>query len=118
MRALAQAYRERTPVLLEDDAGIGIDPRSHTILDMGRMGSLSARDWSGVLISLGVAALGAWLLVMAVLDPEPYSKVALAIVTGATLAGSGGFYAVHILTKVKPPSVRVSRQGVFEIGWS
>jgi hypothetical protein len=118
MSELARAYRAKEPLVLEDDAEIGIDPRRDTILDMGRRSDLSARDWYGVLISLGVAAVGAWLLVMAVLDPEPYSKVAVAIATGAVLLGSGGFYAVRILTNVKPPRVSVSRTGTFEIDWS
>jgi hypothetical protein len=118
MTELARAYKAREPLVLEDDAEIGIDPRRDSILDMGRRSDLSARDWYGVLISLGVAAVGAWLLVMAVLDPEPYSKVAVAIATGAVLLGSGGFYAVRILTNVKPPRVSVSRTGTFEIDWS
>ena len=117
MSELARAYKSRSPVELVDDAGIGIDPGSQTILDMGRRSGLSAREWAGVLVSLGVATVGAWLLVMAVLDPEPYSKVAAAIATGAVLLGSGGFYAVRILTQVKPPGVRISKAGHFEISW-
>jgi hypothetical protein len=117
MSDLARAYRSRVPVELVDDARIGIDPGSQTILDMGRRSRLSAREWSGVLVSLGVASVGAWLLVMAVLDPEPYSKVAAVIATGAILLGSGGFYAVRILTKVRPPGVKVSKTGAFEITW-
>jgi hypothetical protein len=118
MSEVAKAYRERAPFTLEDDAEIGVDPRSDTLLNMGRKGNLTQREWIGVLICLGVAATGAWLLVMAVLDPEPYSKVAAAIATGAVLLGSGGFYAVRILTHVKPPKVKVSSKGVFEIGWA
>jgi hypothetical protein len=117
MSELAKAYRSKTPLELVDDALVGIDPRSQTILDMGRKGRLTAQEWTGVLVTLGVASVGAWLLVMAVLDPEPYSKVAAAIATGAILLGSGGFYAVRILTKVKPPGVRVSKTGHFEISW-
>jgi hypothetical protein len=117
MSELANAYKDKVSLYLIDDASVGIDPRSQTILDMGLKGGLSAQEWTGVIVSLGVASAGAWLLVMAVLDPEPYSKVGLAILTGAVLLGSGGFYAVQILTKVKPPSVKVSKAGGFEISW-
>jgi len=117
VRALARAYKDKLPARLEDDAEIGIDPRVDTLLGMGRKAGLSPNEWVGVLVSLGVALVGAWLLVMAVLDPEPYSKVTAAIVTGAVLLGSGGFYAVRILTHLKPPRVDLTKAGVFTIEW-
>jgi hypothetical protein len=116
MEDLAKAYKERIPFTLEDDAEVGVDPRSDTILRMGLKANLSARDWYGVVIAVGVAAVGAWLIVMAVLDPEPYSKIAAALATGAVLLGSGGFYAVYILTRVKPPKIKMSGK-TFEVGW-
>jgi len=115
---LAKAYRERAPFLLEDDAQVGVDPRSDSLLRMGLKAKLSQREWVGVLISLGVAGVGAWLIVMAVLDPEPYSKVASAIAAGAALLGSGGLVAVKILTHITPPSIRVNPRGGFEIFWA
>ena len=113
---LSRSYKTREPVLLVDDARIGIDPESETLLLMGKKAKLSPREWSGVLVCLGVSALGAYLLVMAIMDPEPYSKIGLALVTGALLIGSGGFMAVKILTKITPPNVKVTAQG-FEINW-
>jgi hypothetical protein len=113
---LSRSYRAREPVLLVDDARIGINPESETLLLMGRKAKLTAREWSAVLVCLGVSALGAYLLVMAILDPEPYSKIAFALATGALLAGSGGFMAVRILTTIKPPRVKMTAQG-FEIEW-
>jgi hypothetical protein len=113
---LSKAYRQRQPVRLVDDAQIGIDPQSDTLLTMGRKANLTARDWTAVLICLGVSAAGAYLLVMAILDPEPFSKIGLALVTGAVLIGSGGFLAVRVLTKIKPPKIKVAMDG-FEISW-
>jgi hypothetical protein len=117
MEDLARAYKERIPFTLEDDAEVGIDPRADTILTMGLRAKLRPRDWYGVVVALGVAAAGAWLLVMAVLDPEPYSKIAFALATGALLLGSGGFYAVYILTRLKPPRIRMTGGKSFEVGW-
>jgi|ERR1051326_1313556 hypothetical protein len=114
---LSQSYKKKEPVLLVDDAKIGIDPSTETLLIMGRKGKISAREWIAVLISLGVAASGAYLLVMAILDPEPYSKIVAAIGTGAVLIGSGGFMAVRVLTHIKPPNVKMTPQG-FEIHWN
>lgn len=118
LKQAAEAYKARQPFLLEDDAHIGVDPREDTLMRMGLKAQLSARAWSAVMISVGIAGVGAWLIVMAVLDPEPYSKVAMAIVTGAILLGSGGLTAVRVLTNVKPPNIRVSKMGIFEIYWT
>jgi hypothetical protein len=116
LQALASAYKAETPVLIVDDADIGIDPRSDTILQMGKKASLGVKEWIAVVISLGVAAIGAYVLVMAVLDPEPFSRIAFTLGTGALLTLGGGGTAVRILTKVKPPKVSVTAAG-FEISW-
>ena len=117
LKKAAESYKKREAFLLEDDAHIGIDPREDTLLQMGRKAKLRAQDWTAVFISVGIAGVGAWLIVMAVLDPEPYSKVVAAIAMGAVLLGTGGMLAIRILTHVKPPNVRVSKSGVFEIYW-
>jgi hypothetical protein len=113
---LAAAYKQRSPVLLVDDAGLGVDPAKESLLQMGRRSSLASRDIVALLVELGMAAAGAWLIVMAVLDPEPYSKVSFAIGAGAVLLLGGGFAAVRTLTRDKPPRVRVARGG-FELAW-
>jgi hypothetical protein len=113
---LARAYKLRTRVVLVDDAKVGINPESETLLDMGKRARLSAREWAGVMVSLGMGVVGAWVIVMAVLDPEPYSKVVGTIVAGAVLLGGGGFAAIRILTHHKPPKVTFSPRG-FEIAW-
>jgi hypothetical protein len=117
LKNVAKAYKSRESIVLFDDAKIGIDPRQDTIMSMGLKAKVTAREWVGVLISLGIAAMGAWIIVMAVLDPEPYTKVAATVITGAVLLGSGGFVAVKILTDVKPPNIKVATDGSFEINW-
>jgi hypothetical protein len=116
--SLANAYKSKTWVHLIDDANIGINPINETLLAMGRKANLSQREWIAVLVSLGVSVAGAYLLVMAILDPEPYSKIAFALATGALLIAGGGFSAVRILVGHKPPNVKVSPKGGFEISWS
>jgi hypothetical protein len=114
---LAKAYKSKTSVTLLDDAQIGVDPINETLLDMGRKGKLSPREWVGVIVALGVGGFGAWLVVMAVLDPEPYSKIGLAIGAGTLMTLGGGFAAIRILTGHKPPSVGLSPGGGFRISF-
>jgi hypothetical protein len=113
---LALTYKLRSPVLLLDDAGLGVDPAKESILQMGHRSRLAPREIVALLVELGMAAAGAWLIVMAVLDPEPYSKVSFAIGAGAVLLLGGGFAAIRTLTRDKPPRVRVARGG-FELAW-
>jgi hypothetical protein len=112
---LAKAYRSKTSVYLVDDAQLGIDPINDTLLDMGRKANLSRREWMAVLIGLGIGAAGAYLLVMAILDPEPYSKIAFAIGTGALLVVGGGWTSIRVLVGHKPPNIKLSPTGGFEI---
>jgi hypothetical protein len=118
---VADAYRHRRPFRLVDDGKLGIDPAAQTILSMGRQAGLSVRDWAAVLILLGVAGAGVWLIAAAFADPEPTSKLFLAVGGGVLFIFSGGFSAVKILTGDKPPTVVVSRakEGHFEfaIDW-
>jgi VIT1/CCC1 family predicted Fe2+/Mn2+ transporter len=113
---LAKAYRNRDQVLIIDDAKVGIDPSSQTLLDMGLKTKLSSKEWSAVLISGGMTIFGATVIILAILDPDPTSKLGLLVASGAVLALGGGFSAIRILTKHKPPKVRVSRSGI-EIEW-
>jgi hypothetical protein len=113
---LARCYKEKLPVTLIDDAHIGIDPINQSLVQMGMKGVLGIQEWVAVVISLGVAATGAYLLVMAILDPEPFSKIAFALGSGALLTMGGGLTAVKVLTKTKPPNVKIGPAG-FEIGW-
>jgi len=84
---------------------------------MGQKGKLTTPEWVAVATSLGVAATGAFLVVMAVVDPEPFSKIGFALGAGSVMTLGGGFAAVRILTRQKPPTITVSAKG-FEISWS
>ena len=114
---LAAVYKAKQPITLIDDAQIGINPEEHTLLEMGKKSKLTVQEWVGVVIALGVSALGAWLVVMAVIDPEPWSKVGFAIGAGVVMTMGGGYAAIRILTGHKPPNVKVAATGTFEIRW-
>ena len=116
LEELARAYREEREVLVVDDAGIGLDPNSQSLLGMGRAAGLSRREWAGVGVSLGLSGVGLWMVVAAVASPEPTSKLGLLIAGGSVLMFSGGFSAIRLLTDRRPPVVEVTRLGL-RISW-
>jgi hypothetical protein len=117
MQALANAYKERAPLLLIDDANVGIDPSTQTLFEMARHARLSTRELASVCVALGMSAVGIGMIVFAFIDPEPTSKLGLLIGGGAVCVFSGGYTAIHILTRHRPPHVKVGLGGI-EISWS
>lgn len=117
LAVLARAYREQTPTRIIDDAGVGIDPAQHSLFDMGRRAPPTRAELGSVGIALGLSTAGVAIMVLAFLDPEPTSKLGLAIGAGAVLALTGGLSAIHVLTQKKPPQIRVGSHG-FEISWA
>jgi hypothetical protein len=113
---LALAYREEREVLVVDDAEIGLDPRSQSLLAMGKEYGLARREWAGVLVSLGLSGVGLWMVSAAIISPEPTSKLWLLVGGGSVLLITGGHQAVGILTHRKPPVVEITRLG-FRISW-
>lgn len=113
---LTEAYREHAQVDLVDDAGLGIDPATQNLLQMGATGRLTPREWTAVAISSGMTLFGTALVVMAIVDPEPTSKLGLLVGSGALLALTGGFQTIRLLTRQKPPSVTITPKGI-HIGW-
>ena len=113
---LTASYRRRAPVELIDDAQVGIDPAQQSLLQMGLSGQLTRREWTGVAVAGGMTLFGATIILLAILDPDPTSKLGLLVGSGAILATTGGFQTIRLLTGRKPPSITITRQGV-HIGW-
>ncbi len=119
LERLAQAYRDRTPVVVQDDLGVGIDPARQTVFDMARHVRLTVREWTAVGVSVGLSGAGILMVVLAFLDPEPTSKLGLLVGGGALCVFTGGVAAIRILVSHRPPRVRLSAGKVaqFEISW-
>jgi len=113
---LAKAYRDRQPVLLVDDARVGLDPQSQSLAAMGIKAGISAADWTAVGVAVGMSAAGMMMVVLAFLDPEPTSKLGLLIGGGAVCVLTGGLTAVAVLTRRRPPNIEMSA-GSFKISW-
>ena len=113
---LTRAYREHAEVDVVDDAGIGIDPATQSLLQMGLAGRLTRKEWTAVTVSGGMTVLGASMVVLAILDPDPTSKLGLLVGSGALLALTGGFQTIRLLTRQKPPSITITAKGI-HIDW-
>ena len=94
---LARAYREEREVLVIDDAEIGFDPNTQSLLSIGREIGLPKREWVGVLLSLGLSGVGLWMVVAAIVSPEPTSKLWLLVGGGSVLLITGGHQAQEYL---------------------
>ena len=117
LKELARSYKGRRRVRVIDDADFGIDPSMESLFDMGRRANLSGPEWVGVVVSLGLGGAGLWLVRLAVVDPEPTSKLWLLVGGGCLALVAGGGMAIWILTDRKPPTVRASANG-FELSWA
>ncbi|MGC2638135.1 MAG: hypothetical protein WA294_13215 [Acidobacteriaceae bacterium] len=116
MARLTAAYRQRAAVELVDDAAVGIDPATQSLLQMGVAGRLTRREWTAVSVSAGLTVFGAGLVVAAILDPDPTSKLGLLVGSGALLALTGGFQTIRLLTRQKPPNITIAAKGI-HIDW-
>ncbi len=116
LREVADAYRHQHNVVIIDDAGVGIDPGKQSLLEMGRSAGLSRQEWASVLISLGMSGAGIWMIVTAIVSPEPTSKLGLLVLGGSVLIFSGGFSAIRILSDRRPPTVEVTPRGI-RLSW-
>jgi hypothetical protein len=117
LTTLARLYKKHESGLLIDDGQLGIDPASDTLLQMAKKARLSPREISAVLVSLGMSAAGIWMIVAAILDPEPTSKLGLLVGGGIVCVVGGGYSTLRVLTGHKPPNVRVTPRGI-EISWN
>jgi hypothetical protein len=117
---LSQAYKDRVPVIFVDDAVTGFDPRNDTIFSFGQRSGFTRTDWEKVLGCLGVSVVGIVLIVLAMIDPEPTSKLAILVAGGVILACTGGAAALFVVTGLKPPTVKVHAGAgqKFEMSWT
>jgi len=112
---LLSAYASRTSVRVEDDARLGAAAVQAVVGRLGRNHALTQREWIAVAVGLAVGIAGAYLLVMAILDPEPYNTLDFALATGAILIAVGGFATIRVLTGDKPPNIKVNATSGIEI---
>ena len=116
LERVAHAYKAREAVVVVDDAQVGFNPSNESLLETAMSAKLSARELAAVGVAVGMSAAGIGMVVLAFLDPEPTSKLGLLVGGGVACVLGGGFGAIRVLTRVKPPRVRITPRGI-EIGW-
>jgi hypothetical protein len=112
LTVLARAYAKREPVLVIDDAQVGIRPGEETLLELARRSRLSTRELVAVCTALGLSAAGIGMIVLAFVDPEPTSKLGLLVGGGAVTLLTGGLAALKVLVGLRPPHVELGSRGV------
>ena len=117
LKQLTDAYKSRLPVTLLDDAEVGIDPLRESLVAMGMKAGLTLQEWLATGVAVGMSAAGVMMTILAFIDPEPTSKLGLMVGGGVVCILGGGFGAIRILTKQRPPNVTVSARG-FELTWT
>ena len=91
---LTSAYKNKQPVTLIDDANVGINPESQTILQMGKQTGLPHKNWMAAGFTLGACAGGVWMIVVGMGCLNPTSKLILLIEGGFMCVVGVGFLAI------------------------
>ncbi len=97
-----KAYTKKLSWRLVDDAEIGLTEKDvksaiNLLAFMKRGRMLKVKEISSILIGLGITASGVWIVLAAIADPEPTSKLTLLIAGGLILALTGSLGTLRAL---------------------
>jgi hypothetical protein len=95
-------YKEKQRFLLVDDRAIGIKEGDLSsavklIQKARKSEGLSAKQIATILTSLGLSSVGVWLILIAIADPEPTSKLGILLAGGVALIALGGLSILRSL---------------------
>lgn len=103
---LIRVYQKKKLFTFQDDASLGIDPRGKNLFDILKAAGLTIKEALAIISALGVAGFGAKILRVALIDPEPKSKLALTLVGSVMILLPFGA-SWKLLTGVSPGYVKV-----------
>lgn len=97
-----ECYKEKQKFILVDDRELGIlendlSSAVKLIQKARKADSLSAKQIATILTSLGLSSVGIWLIMLAIADPEPTSKLGILIAGGIALVTLGGLSVLRSL---------------------
>ena len=97
-----ECYRDKQVFNLIDDANIGLDSTDlisavRLIAKTKKAGGIGAKGIATILTSLGLSSVGVWLVLAAIVDPEPTSKLGILIAGGVALIALGGLSILRSL---------------------
>lgn len=93
LKVALDCYANKTPFVLVDDARLGFTSQDLetgiALISAANKRGLSFTEIALLLGSLGVCGMGIWLIVVAVVDPEPTSKFGFLLAGGVVLIVTG-----------------------------
>ena len=97
-----ECYRDKLKFDLVDDAGIGLTSSDLTsavklISKAKKSGKVGVKAIATILTSLGLSSVGIWLVLAAIVDPEPTSKLGILLAGGIALIALGGLSILRAL---------------------
>ncbi len=100
-RAL-ELYTDKAAFVFVDDAGIGITQKdlqsAVSLIRAAKVkGDFSLKSIMAVLFGLGLSGAGIWMIIAAIADPEPTSKLGLLIAGGVLITLTGGLGTLSAL---------------------
>jgi hypothetical protein len=95
-----ECYRDKHPFRFMDDAGLGITEQdlvsAVSLLKRAKeTGPITWREIGQILTGLGMSAAGLLLILIAVADPEPTSKLGILLAGGVILILTGSLSILH-----------------------
>lgn len=97
-----ECYRDKLKFDLVDDAGVGLssaDLKSAVklIQKAKNQGQVGMKGIATILTSFGLSSAGIWLVMAAIIDPEPTSKLSILLAGGIALIALGGLSILRAL---------------------
>lgn len=109
-----ELYTEKTAFTFKDDAGLGLSQKDlksavSLIRAAKSKGKYSKRNIIAALAGVGITGAGVWIVLLAIVDPEPTTKLGLLITGGFVLAVTGAvgtFAALGVIFRVTAKSAK------------
>ncbi|MBN2380685.1 hypothetical protein JXM67_12870 [candidate division WOR-3 bacterium] len=112
-----RCYRDAVGFTLEDDAEFGlreVDLRSGvSLVKAASRKRITVKQIAQILTGMGLGAAGIWMVIAAIIDPEPTSKLGLLIAGGVILTLTGGLAVLRALGQRW--RIRGKPGGVFDV---
>lgn len=112
---LMQAVNQQQSIILVDDAQLGFYDESDLssyIASQPVEKKITPATLLGMASNIGLTGIGVWLVRLAVVDPEPTSKLSLLVAGGITCILTGSLSFQRHLTSQTPPSIEMTLEGI------
>jgi hypothetical protein len=91
-------YKEKRGFTFIDDVNLGIIEKDLiSAINLIKSGKMTWKNICGVLAGIGISTMGIYIIRLAILDPEPTTKLGLLITGGLVLTVTGSFAILYSL---------------------